>query len=239
MYSPGYEPKNNQEGYPKCLKMVGRFFNHPCSELFDFEVGFTTIRPSPSECTHIFVHCILRSKRSKQIPRIGRQGTKFGFLQGKFRFLPGNSNQGINPEWSSNEGKFQEPPSTKTPPYYSHTTPIRISWSMGMAWETFENGVPTIGSSWTNLLSKSANSKLAGSLSLRHRLGLYTQYWNSEFGMRDQVNNQMIKYTIKKEKYSIQEPANLYSNLIYWTLKSDRNPTKSTCPQGSMTIAKH
>ena len=50
--------------------------------------------------------------------------------------------------------------------------------------------------------------------------------------MRDQVNNQMIKYTIKKEKYSIQEPANLYSNLIYWNTEIGPEPHKKHMPSG-------
>ena len=30
-------------------------------------------------------------------------------------------------------------------PYYSHTTPIRIPWSMGMVWEAYRKGVPLLG----------------------------------------------------------------------------------------------
>ncbi len=35
------------------------------------------------------------------------------------------------------------PPATHNP-YYSHTIPIRIPWSMGMIWEAYGNGVPLL-----------------------------------------------------------------------------------------------
>ena len=44
------------------------------------------------------------------------------------------------------QGKFQGPLKVGPPfPYYSHTIPIRIPWSMGMVWEAYGKGVPLLG----------------------------------------------------------------------------------------------
>ena len=40
----------------------------------------------------------------------------------------------------------QGPPIVGPPfPYYSHTTPPKICWSMGMVWEAYGKGVPLLG----------------------------------------------------------------------------------------------